>query len=114
MTPGRTPHTDDGAIMLEEQSVPRLLSVGRLVEKKGFHLLIDAVSSLREAGVVVEADIAGDGPMAADLERQIQRLGVQDQVRRLGARDRDQRLGRSVHGRTGHRHLQGVPQALDG
>ena len=70
----------------EEQSVPRLLSVGRLVEKKGLHLLIDAVASLREAGVAVEADIAGDGPMAADLERQIQLLGLQDQVRLLGAR----------------------------
>ena len=81
------PRTGAGAgAETEEQSVPRLLSVGRLVEKKGFHLLIDAVSSLREAGVVVEADIAGDGPMAADLERQIQRLGVQDQVRLLGAR----------------------------
>src|SRR5699024_4408361 len=45
--------------------VPRILAVGRLVEKKGFSLLIDAVARLRSRGIEVQADIAGDGPLAA-------------------------------------------------
>lgn len=65
---------------------PRLLAVGRLVEKKGFHLVIDAVARLRDAGVAVKADIAGDGPLAADLQRQIDRLELQEEVRLLGPR----------------------------
>ncbi|GAB3814565.1 glycosyltransferase family 4 protein [Tessaracoccus terricola] len=63
---------------------PRLLSVGRLVEKKGFGLLIDAVAALRERGIDVECDIAGDGPLAEDLARQVAELGLQDRVRLLG------------------------------
>ncbi len=68
------------------QGVPRLLAVGRLVEKKGFHLVIDAVARLRDAGVTVKADLAGDGPLAEELQRQIRRLELQDQVRLLGPR----------------------------
>lgn len=82
-----TPRTSTGQLSsANRRGAPRLLSVGRLVEKKGLHLLIDAVARLREAGTCVEADIAGDGPMAADLQQQIDRLGLQDQVRLLGAR----------------------------
>lgn len=66
------------------KSAPRLLAVGRLVEKKGFHLVVDAVARLRDAGIIVKADLAGDGPLAADLQRQIDRLELGDQVRLLG------------------------------
>nr|WP_081652571.1 glycosyltransferase family 4 protein [Nesterenkonia massiliensis] len=67
-------------------ATPRLLSVGRLVEKKGFHLLIEAVAILRERGIAVQADIAGDGPLADALQEQIDELGVGDAVQLLGAR----------------------------
>lgn len=63
---------------------PRLLAVGRLVEKKGFSLLIDAVARLREVGVRVTADIGGDGPEAGQLREQIDRLDLGQQVRLLG------------------------------
>lgn len=68
------------------RAAPRILAVGRLVEKKGFSLLIEAVARLRESGVPVQADIAGDGPLAAQLEEQIAVLGLQDEVHLLGAR----------------------------
>lgn len=64
----------------------RLLSVGRLVEKKGFPLLIDAVHRLRERGVNVRCTIIGDGALAADLQQQIDSLGLTDHVRLTGPR----------------------------
>ncbi len=66
--------------------VPRILAVGRLVEKKGFGLLVQAVAQLRERGLPVQADIAGDGPLAAELEAQIAAFELQDQVHLLGPR----------------------------
>lgn len=74
--PARPPHRD----------APKLLAVGRLVEKKGFSLLINAVAELRERGIRVKADIAGDGPLAAALQEQINALGLGDDVQLLGAR----------------------------
>ncbi|WP_445482786.1 glycosyltransferase family 4 protein [Nesterenkonia aerolata] len=62
----------------------KLLAVGRLVEKKGFSLVIEATARLRAAGLDVTADIAGDGPLAEELAAQITRLGLQDAVRLLG------------------------------
>ncbi|WP_445641288.1 glycosyltransferase [Nesterenkonia sandarakina] len=62
----------------------RLLGVGRLVEKKGFHLLIAAVARLRDAGFDVQADIAGDGPLKEQLQRQIDDAGLGSSVRLLG------------------------------
>ncbi|MGO1192977.1 MAG: glycosyltransferase family 4 protein [Nesterenkonia sp.] len=67
-------------------SRPRILAVGRLVEKKGFGLLIEAVCRLRRRGTAVQADIAGDGPLTADLQAQIGALGLHDDVHLLGPR----------------------------
>lgn len=67
-------------------SIPRILAVGRLVEKKGFGLLIEAVAALRQRGVTVQVDIAGDGPLRTDLENQIAEHQVQDVVHLLGPR----------------------------
>ncbi|GAA1813564.1 glycosyltransferase family 4 protein [Nesterenkonia flava] len=66
--------------------VPRLLAVGRLVEKKGFLHIVDAVARLKAAGMSVRADILGDGPEAGPLRERIAALGVQDEVSLLGAR----------------------------
>ena len=55
-----------------------ILHVGRLVEKKGTKLLIDAVAQLADAKLA----IIGDGPLRAALERQARELG--DRVRFLG------------------------------
>ena len=83
----RFPFTPRGTAPHPEAERPsRLLSVGRLVEKKGFSLLIDAVARLRAAGVRVLADIAGDGPEAERLQQQIDRLELRGQVRLLGPR----------------------------
>ena len=62
----------------------RLLAVGRLVEKKGFEHVVEAVARLRAEGHDVTAEIAGDGPLAADLRRRIEEHGLTEHVHLLG------------------------------
>jgi glycosyltransferase involved in cell wall biosynthesis len=69
-----------------EGAVPRLLSVGRYVEKKGFDVLIDACGRLRERGVNFTCEIVGGGPLHEALAAQIERLGLGDCVRLSGPR----------------------------
>ena len=52
-------------------SPPLVGSLGRFVQRKGFHVLIDAVAMLQERGVAVRCEIAGDGKTFAELARQI-------------------------------------------
>lgn len=66
-------------------SVPTLLSVGRLVEKKGFPVLIEAVARLRNLGRPVRLVIAGEGEQRAELEAQIRSLRLQESVELVGA-----------------------------
>jgi len=61
----------------------RLLSVGRLVEKKGFHVLLSAVARL---DLPCSLRIIGEGPLAAPLSDQIQALGLRDRVTLCGGR----------------------------
>ena len=64
-----------------EREAGLILHVGRLVEKKGTTGLIDALTRLTEARLVV----IGDGPERGRLERQA--AGFGDRVRFLGALD---------------------------
>jgi glycosyltransferase involved in cell wall biosynthesis len=65
-------------------AVPVVLSVGRLVEKKGHDTLIRAAAVLREKGVDARIRIAGEGPEWARLQRLVHELGVADRVSFLG------------------------------
>jgi glycosyltransferase involved in cell wall biosynthesis len=63
----------------------RLLAVGRLVEKKGFDVLVDATAAIAARGVRVETRIVGeDGDAAAGLRERIERLGLSDRVMLVG------------------------------
>lgn len=64
-------------------------SLGRLVPKKGMATLIDSFASLVDAGDDVRLEIAGDGPLRATLEDQVQALGLLDRVTFLGALPHD-------------------------
>jgi len=61
-------------------SPPMILSVGRLVEKKGFPFLLQAAAILHGRGVDFELVIAGEGPMRDELQRLSGGLGLRDQV----------------------------------
>ena len=65
----------------------RVLSVGRLVEKKGFADGIKAVAALRKSGVNIRYEIAGDGPLQGELEGLIDELDASDAVELLGPVD---------------------------
>jgi colanic acid/amylovoran biosynthesis glycosyltransferase len=58
--------------------VTRIGSLGRLVEKKGFDVLIKAAALLKQRGHAIELRIAGDGPLKADLVVLASNLGVAD------------------------------------
>ncbi|GAA3653573.1 glycosyltransferase [Microbacterium marinilacus] len=62
----------------------RILAVGRLVEKKGFAVLLDALALLRADGVDAVLDLAGGGELDAALRGQAAGLGLDDAVRFLG------------------------------
>jgi glycosyltransferase involved in cell wall biosynthesis len=65
--------------------VPLLVAAGRLVRKKGFEFLIDALA--RTPGVVLA--IAGEGTLAHELQRRAQTAGIADRVRFLGNQPQD-------------------------
>lgn len=64
----------------------RLLAVGRLVEKKGFHILVEAIRILVHAGRQVHCEIIGTGDEMRNLQAQIDSGGLGDSVRLPGAR----------------------------
>lgn len=62
----------------------RILSVGRLIEKKGYGSLLKILRGFKQRGLHFEARILGGGPLRRDLQRAIERAGLQDDVRLLG------------------------------
>jgi len=68
---------------------PVLVSVGGLVERKGFHRVIDCLPALRAAFPGLRYLIVGgaspEGDMEAELRRQVAVLGLEDTVRFLGS-----------------------------
>ncbi len=64
--------------------VPLIISIGRLVEKKGFAHLIEACRKLKEGGVNVRCEIIGDGPLKDVLLMQICESGLESLVSLVG------------------------------
>jgi glycosyltransferase involved in cell wall biosynthesis len=63
--------------------VPVALAAGRLHRNKGFSLLLEALSGVRD----VHLKIAGDGPLRRSLENEVQERGLAERVRFLGWRE---------------------------
>jgi len=64
---------------------PRILSIGRLIEFKGFGDLIAACAELKKRGIDFECEIIGDGPLRDALQNAIAAAGLDGIVRLLGA-----------------------------
>jgi glycosyltransferase involved in cell wall biosynthesis len=64
----------------DSKRVPVILSVGRLVEKKGHDVLIRACALLRDRGVRFRCVIHGEGPFRGRLEAVRRSLGLNDLV----------------------------------
>jgi glycosyltransferase involved in cell wall biosynthesis len=70
---------------LRASRVPlHLLSLARLVEKKGIDRQLRIYAALKAAGVEYTARIVGDGPLRPKLERLAGHLGVSDRVTFVG------------------------------
>ncbi len=67
-----------------QQRARTVVAVGRLVEKKGFDVLVDAMALLRDQGRPVPCRIVGGGEKEAELREQIQRLDLGDLVELTG------------------------------
>ena len=76
----RFPYLDPGA------RPPRVVAVGRLVEKKGFDVLVEAAALLAGRGTSFAVDIIGGGELEEALARQVQERRLADRVRLLGPR----------------------------
>lgn len=73
----RTPkELDDGSV--------RLIAVGRLSPRKGFHSLIRAVDIMIKSGIAVELVIVGEGGERERLEQMIKSYGLAGQIKLPG------------------------------
>lgn len=85
---------DVSEFAFRERSAPEdgrvcILSVGRLVEKKGFEYAIRAMPQLRARHPQVRYGIVGDGPLRPRLEALVTSLGLGGTVRFYGAAGRE-------------------------
>jgi glycosyltransferase involved in cell wall biosynthesis len=71
----------------EPDGPPLILSVGRLVMKKGLDTLLDACAVLAARGIDFRCEVIGDGPFRAKLESRVRTLGIHDRVAFMGSRD---------------------------
>jgi len=70
-----------------DSSVPVFLTVGRLVEPKGYDLLLDAAAILRNRNVRFKWYIIGEGNRRTFIESEIQNKGLEQHIVLLGLKD---------------------------
>ncbi len=73
-----------------DSRAPVIISVGRLIEKKGFQDLINACSVLKTRGRPFRCLIVGSGELQGTLAAQIAQLGLAEEVEMLGARSQEE------------------------
>ncbi|MFO7974400.1 MAG: glycosyltransferase family 4 protein [Candidatus Hydrogenedentota bacterium] len=64
---------------------PLVFSVGRFVEKKGFAILLEALSFLKQGGTAFHCVIAGTGPLYEEIDTKAQSSGLLECVDLPGA-----------------------------
>ena len=75
---------------VKQQKPLRLVSIGRLIEFKGFQHLIGTCGILKRRGIAVDMRIIGEGPMRPNLEERIVKENLEDTVKLLGVRSQDE------------------------
>ncbi len=74
-------HTND--------EIPEILSIGRMVDKKGFDILLNALKILKDKNVAFQARLIGDGPLLAELKERRDKLGLKNVVTFTGSQPHD-------------------------
>jgi colanic acid/amylovoran biosynthesis glycosyltransferase len=105
---------------LEDTDEVRLVTIARLVEKKGLEYAIRAVAGLMSQTKKIRYQIIGDGMLRKDLQRLIGELGIGDVVRLVGWKTHDEvvkildhshiYISPSVTAKTGDQ--EGIPNGL--
>ncbi len=81
----------DGALLNRmQEDAFTWISVGRLIEGKGMHQLIDAFKELLSIHASAQLRIIGDGPERENLQKQINQYSLQDKITLLGTLSRAQ------------------------
>ena len=89
----------------------RLLMCGRMVPKKGHAVALGALAEARRHDKRLRLVLIGDGPLRADIERQITALDLTDAVSLMGRRPRQELLHEMENA---HIYLQPSMTAGDG
>jgi colanic acid/amylovoran biosynthesis glycosyltransferase len=76
----------------------RILSSGRLIEKKGFAYLIDACRILADRGERFECVIGGSGELETELRGRVEHLGLRDRVKLTGQTLVQEKIVEFMHG----------------
>jgi len=79
-------------------NIPLVLSIGRLIEKKGFADLIAACAMLKQRGQDFRCEIIGEGPLEGPLRAQIAEAQLQESVQLIGPRTQSQIAERLASG----------------
>jgi colanic acid/amylovoran biosynthesis glycosyltransferase len=78
-----------------------VLVPANLLEVKGHRYLVDALALLHDRGVRVSADLAGTGPLSAELAAQVERLGLGATCSLVGQLSHEELLQQLAAGRWG-------------
>ncbi|HEX9665710.1 MAG TPA: glycosyltransferase [Thermodesulfobacteriota bacterium] len=74
----------------EDNGQVKLLTIARLVEKKGVEYGIRAAAQVLKKYPQIEYDIVGDGPLRSDLESLIYALGLDERIKLLGWKQQEE------------------------
>ena len=78
--------------LMQDETVPLLIAVGRLTYQKGFSDLVSAFKLIHIAHPQAKLIVAGDGELREELQKETDNLGLQEHLLWLGMRNDVQNL----------------------
>jgi glycosyltransferase involved in cell wall biosynthesis len=85
--------TDKWSVLSRKQFFPsniiRVLTIGRLVEKKGYPFLIDALKIVKDSGYNISCVIVGEGPCENKLKQKVRSLNLTDKITFYGYQEQN-------------------------
>jgi glycogen(starch) synthase len=87
---GQAPGADDTGLPAHLGGTPYVLGLGRIVDKKGFDLLLAGYAAMDPAVRTADLVIGGAGPALEHLEAQAEESGIADRVHFVGRLSREQ------------------------